>query len=281
MLRSFRSQHLKLLLLGVAAACLWSLGATESSKVPLADGFDFPVGKPHGDGYYVYRGFWPNGHLGEDWNGNGGGNTDLGDPVYAIADGLVVFSDDFQQGWGNVVILRHAYRERDGRVRYVDSLYAHLDRRQVRIDQVVRRGQQVGTIGTAHGRYYAHLHFELRKNLNIGMARGSFPRDYSCYYSPRVFINAKRNLRPENRWHPVPINTFEDGPRQTPNNGVPPIVRIPTREDNGRGSGQLDEALERILEENRKIPEVTDEEMEGFWSRLKTRLKQKRDARTE
>ena len=35
----------------------------------LADGFDLPVGKPDGEGYYKARGYRPNGHLGEDWNG--------------------------------------------------------------------------------------------------------------------------------------------------------------------------------------------------------------------
>ena len=87
-------------------------------KLRLADGFDFPVGRPDASGYYKARGFWPNGHLGEDWNGRGGGNTDLGDPVYACADGVVVHSRDVRVGWGNVVIIRHAYRDnRGGRLR--------------------------------------------------------------------------------------------------------------------------------------------------------------------
>ena len=42
------------------------------------DGFDFPVGKPDSEGYYRSRGYRPNGHLGEDWNGKGGGNTGHG-----------------------------------------------------------------------------------------------------------------------------------------------------------------------------------------------------------
>ena len=34
------------------------------TTAPLADGFDYPVGKPDAAGYYVYRGFTPGGHLG-------------------------------------------------------------------------------------------------------------------------------------------------------------------------------------------------------------------------
>ena len=42
--------------------------------VPLCDGFDFPVGKPDGKGYYRSRGLRLKSprHMGEDWNGNGG-----------------------------------------------------------------------------------------------------------------------------------------------------------------------------------------------------------------
>jgi hypothetical protein len=46
-----------------------------------AEHFDFPAGKPDGEGYYNAQGFGKNNHLGADWNGNGGGNTDLGDTI--------------------------------------------------------------------------------------------------------------------------------------------------------------------------------------------------------
>ena len=81
--------------------------------VPLADGFDFPVGKPDAKGYYKSRGLrlaTPR-HLGEDWNGVGGGNSDLGDPVYSIGMGLVTYAADARGRWGKVVIVRHAFRE--------------------------------------------------------------------------------------------------------------------------------------------------------------------------
>ncbi len=64
--------------------------AVDTIRCPLADGFDFPVGKPEGTGYYKARGFYPNGHLGEDWNGRGGGDSDLGDPIYSMGTGVVV-----------------------------------------------------------------------------------------------------------------------------------------------------------------------------------------------
>lgn len=183
--------------------------AVDSITHYLADGFDYPVGKPNATGYYKARGFWPNGHLGEDWNGRGGGNSDQGDPVYSIAHGVVVYSADFGAGWGNVVIVRHAYREKNGRVYFIDSQYGHLQKRMVRNGQKIKRGQQVGTIGRGpRNMYYAHLHFEIRKNIALGMQRSKFKRDYSNYHSPTHFIKANRRLRQEFRQYRIPVNTF-------------------------------------------------------------------------
>lgn len=173
----------------------------------LADGFDFPVGKPDAENYYKARGYRPNGHLGEDWNGKAGGNSDLGAPVYAVANGAVVYSQNFGAGWGNVVIIRHVYEE-GGRQKYVDSLYGHLDQIMVKYGVHVRRGQQVGTIGTGGGLYPAHLHFEMRKELRLGMARHRFPRDDRSYWSPTDFINARRKLTASAKTAMIPIFTF-------------------------------------------------------------------------
>ncbi|MEO6846280.1 MAG: M23 family metallopeptidase [Chthoniobacterales bacterium] len=180
----------------------------QTAHTRMADGFDVPVGKPDGEGYFIQRGFRPNGHLGEDWNGNRGGNTDLGDPVFAVGHGMVVFSRDAHMGWGNVVIIRHAYVD-GGEVKTVDSLYAHMDRIMVREGQQILRGQQVGTIGTNHGMYPAHLHFEMRKNIYIGVNHSSFKRDFSNYFSPSQFIGQHRHLSGAGRSALIAINTFD------------------------------------------------------------------------
>ena len=180
---------------------------SQTAFTRLADGFDFPVGKPHGQGYYKARGFRPNGHLGEDWDGLGGGNTDLRDPVYSIGDGVVVFARDVHLGWGNVVIVRHAFREA-GVIKNIDALYGHLNNILVHTGQSVARGQQLATIGTAHGVYDAHLHFEIRKNIEIGMSRAAFRRDLSNYYDPSKFVLSHRRLQTAQRTYPIVMNTF-------------------------------------------------------------------------
>ena len=182
--------------------------AVDVIRCPLADGFDFPVGKPEGTGYYKARGYFPNGHLGEDWNGRAGGDSDLGDPIYAIGGGVVVLSENVGVGWGNVVIIRHAFRDVTGKIDMIDSLYGHLLVRHLKLHQLVERGQQVGTMGSNSGMYPAHLHLEIRKNLKIGMNRSSFARDYSNYYSPTQFINAHRQLSSSLQKFEMPVNTF-------------------------------------------------------------------------
>src|SRR5437667_1039374 len=173
----------------------------------LADGFDLPVGKPDGRGYYKARGMRAHGHLGEDWDGVRGGDTDLGDPVCSIGAGVVVFARDCHMGWGNVIIVRHAYRE-NGTIKNIDSLYGHLGSILVRRGQAVSRGQKIGTIGTAHGLYDAHLHLEIRKNIEIGMSRASFARDLSNYCEPSQFILAHRHLQASSRKYRIAMNTF-------------------------------------------------------------------------
>lgn len=187
----------------------------QTARTRVADGFDQPVGKPDADGYYKSRGFRARYHMGEDWNGDGGGNTDKGKPVYATANGYVVMARDMRMGWGNLVIIRHTYLE-DQKMKTVDSVYAHLDRIIVRENQQVVRGQQVGTIGTNRGMYTAHLHFEIRKNIHIGYNQRGFAKDYTNYYSPVAFIEPRRRLPGAGRSAMVAINTFDLGGRGAP-----------------------------------------------------------------
>lgn len=198
-----------------AALCalLFAVPAGASVKVNLADGFDFPVGKPDAKGYYKARGLRLRSpqHFGEDWNGRGGGNTDLGDPVYTVADGVVTFAHDVRQGWGNVVLIRHAYRDpTSGQVKFIDSLYGHLDKMMVKTGQGVKRGQQVGTIGTNRGMYTAHLHFEMRHNIHIGMGRRGIPADLTNWADPTQFINKYRRLNREWRGVAIPTGTYQE-----------------------------------------------------------------------
>ncbi len=168
-----------------------SIMPQEEPQIPLADGFDFPVGPPNARKYYNAQPFGQNLHLGDDWNGTGGGNTDLGDPVYSIAHGLVVEAEDFGGGWGKVLRIVH---QLDSAEQKVESLYAHLDSMLLEVGDFVERGDQIGTIGNADGAYWAHLHLEIRSEVGLPLG-GGYSQNTEGYLDPTAYINGHRPKR--------------------------------------------------------------------------------------
>ncbi len=187
----------------------------------FADGFDFPVGGGTARGYYTARRMIPYRHMGDDWNGIGGGNTDYGDPVLAIAHGKVVYSQNYGSDWGEVIIIRHKYRDQSGQTRYVDSLYGHVIRRQVSLGQNVRRGQRIASIGNNRGMYLAHLHLEIRKNTNIGIRAWAYPKSTANYHQPTTFINTHRPGR-----IPVPRPNITIAKNKSSETGSKPLAGL-------------------------------------------------------
>ncbi len=179
--------------------------------VPLADGFDYPVGKPNGEGYYKSRGLRLSipCHMGEDWDGNAGGNSDKGDPVYTVGTGLVTYASDARGKQGNVVIVRHAFRDpKTGHVLCCQTLYAHLESINVKLGQIVRRGDRIGSIGTNHGMYPAHLHAELHFNVLVNCGQQGIPKTSRNYGHLSSFIEHYRRLRPETQTVKIPVGCF-------------------------------------------------------------------------
>jgi len=159
-------------------------------SIPTASRFDFPLGNENGAMAYNAQRFTESKHLGDDLNGIGGENSDLGDPIYAIADGRVLLARDGGPGWGNVVILLHAYLD-NGERKYVQSYYGHVQDMLVHSGETVKRGQQIATVGTANGRYFAHLHFEMREFITPFIGPG-YRQDTRGWINPTKFIEAHR-----------------------------------------------------------------------------------------
>jgi murein DD-endopeptidase MepM/ murein hydrolase activator NlpD len=160
------------------------------ASLPTAARFDFPIGSENAALTYNAQPFTQNRHLGDDLNGIGGENSDLGDPVYALADGRVLMAKEAGPGWGNVIILLHAYEENGAR-KYVQSYYAHVDEILVKAQQTVRRGEQIATVGTAGGKYWAHLHFEMREFTTPFIGPG-YREDTRGWIDPSAFIASHR-----------------------------------------------------------------------------------------
>jgi murein DD-endopeptidase MepM/ murein hydrolase activator NlpD len=152
--------------------------------------FDFPIGSENGAFAYNAQPFTENRHLGDDLNGIGGEDSDLGDPVFAVADGQVLFAGEAGPGWGNVIIVLHAYEE-NGTRKFVQSYYGHVETTLVERKQKVRRGEQIATIGTANGQYWAHLHFEMREFTTPFIGPG-YREDTRGWINPSAFIAGHR-----------------------------------------------------------------------------------------
>ena len=58
----------------------------------------------------------------------------------------------------------------------------------------VERGQQIATVGTANGRYFAHLHFEMREFTTPFIGPG-YREDTRGWLDPSAFIQAHRGAR--------------------------------------------------------------------------------------
>lgn len=161
-------------------------------KCPPNARFDFPVGPPDAKDYYKFRGFLPKKleHLGEDWNGTRGGDSDYGDFVYAAADGMVWEAIDYKGGWGQVIRMVHNMGSAEAPV-FVESLYAHVNSMYVRPGYPMKRGDVLGTIGKGDGRYHAHLHFEIRR-IPGKHIRCGYDGDTLGFVDPTRFIETYR-----------------------------------------------------------------------------------------
>jgi murein DD-endopeptidase MepM/ murein hydrolase activator NlpD len=153
----------------------------------VTNGFDFPIGKPDAEGYYNAQKFKDNNHLGDDWNGVGGGNSDLGDPIYSVANGYISEVKDYDGGWGNVLRIVHLQNNK-----LYESLYAHCDTILVTQNKFIKKGEQIATIGNCDGTYLAHLHLEIRNEIGLEIGPG-YSEDTTGYLDPTDFINKNRN----------------------------------------------------------------------------------------
>ncbi|OWQ91966.1 peptidase [Roseateles aquatilis] len=77
-----------------------------------------------------------------------------GDPVFAAADGRVMYAGAGLRGYGNMIIIKHS-------TNYLTA-YAHNQTLLVKEDQVVRKGQKIAEMGSSDADQ-VKLHFEVRK----------------------------------------------------------------------------------------------------------------------
>ncbi len=76
-----------------------------------------------------------------------------GDNIYSVADGTVRVSKVDPTGYGNYVVIEHSN---------FCTLYAHLQKLEVKVGQRVKAGEIIGHMGNTGTSTGVHLHFEIR-----------------------------------------------------------------------------------------------------------------------
>lgn len=88
-----------------------------------------------------------------------GGNT--GDPIYASADGIIIYSDFNTGGYGNMVMIDHGLN--DEGIKIV-TLYAHGNKLLKNVGETVKKGDIIMEMGSTGNSTGPHVHFEVREN---------------------------------------------------------------------------------------------------------------------
>jgi murein DD-endopeptidase MepM/ murein hydrolase activator NlpD len=123
----------------------------------------------YGDGHCgaVYEGaigsstfIWPTGYVwlsGYDYDANVHPAIDIGgvigEPIYAVDSGVVVYSGWSDYGYGYLIVVDHGNNWQ--------SAYAHLSGVSVYCGQSVYQGDIIGSLGSTGNSSGPHLHFEL------------------------------------------------------------------------------------------------------------------------
>jgi hypothetical protein len=79
-----------------------------------------------------------------------------GTDIYATGDGTIASVISSRRGLGNHIVINHGFG--------YSSVYAHLDRFNVRAGQKVKRGDVIGFVGSTGTSVAPHLHYEIKLN---------------------------------------------------------------------------------------------------------------------
>ena len=77
-----------------------------------------------------------------------------GDPIYPIMAGIIEAIDQSKYAYGNAILINHGNE--------ITSLYAHLSKIEVDVNQEVTNETEIGEMGATGHASGDHLHFEIR-----------------------------------------------------------------------------------------------------------------------
>ena len=170
--------------------------SSPTPKLEVADHFAYPIGetetvtaKKDKDGWFNELEFGKENSLGEHWTFDAGGNSACGEPVYAAANGNVIYSEFSGAEWGIVTIIDHELPSGER----VQTLYGNLLDNTVESGAVKMR-QEIGHVGNANGRYFCRLHFEVRTPESSAWGQPGLMNsaDSKGWLDPSNFIDSHR-----------------------------------------------------------------------------------------
>ena len=88
-----------------------------------------------------------------------GGST--GNPVYAAADGVIIYSQYNTGGYGNLVMIDHGTNSEGVKI---VTLYGHGNKLLRNVGESVKQGELIMEIGSTGNSTGPHVHFEVREN---------------------------------------------------------------------------------------------------------------------
>lgn len=185
----------------------------------LADGFDFPVGAKDGTGGYIdlqtgrkHRGWRTenaqidalNLEARETWNGSGGGASDAGQPVYAMAAGRVV------EITPDEIWLEHRFLD-NGQPQTVRIGYRGIDGCPLKTGDVVKKRQRIALIAPAAENGLTQLSITLRHLVYAEAA--TWPQSVSGFIRShrRLLVPAKEKRLLVAVKHAFQLHVCENG----------------------------------------------------------------------
>lgn len=162
----------------------------ELASIPTASHFDFPLGNENGAMAYNTQHFTENKHLGDDLTGSAAKTATSAirftrSPTVAYCWQAMAVRDGATLSFWCTL----ASKITNGNMR--NRITGHVQDMLVHPGETVQCGQQISTVGTANGRYLAHLHFEMREFLTPFVGPG-YREDTRGWINPTKFIEDHR-----------------------------------------------------------------------------------------
>jgi murein DD-endopeptidase MepM/ murein hydrolase activator NlpD len=128
-----------------------------------------------------------------------------GEPIYAVADGTVLYTDKSDTAYGNWVAIKHNLTSKSGSNKIV-TLYGHMRSFKVSPGQEVKQGDLIGyegNTGNTTKKLYGpergyHIHFGVYDAEGFGVNEGKYKNIYGNYkipygytYNPLEFLGSQ------------------------------------------------------------------------------------------